>query len=92
MDTVREALDTANMWWRVPASTEVDTMLNTVVSQYMSGQIELEEAVQKMDEGIETALKNAPPEEGTKNYNLKNKSNGDIPYKEQDCLKNRQSC
>ena len=70
MDTVREALDTANMWWRVPASTEVDTMLNTVVSQYMSGQIELEEAVQKMDEGIETALKNAPPEEGTKNYNL----------------------
>ena len=70
MDTVREALDTANMWWRVPASTEVDTMLNTVVSQYMSGQIELEEAVQKMDEGIETVLKNAPPEEGTKNYNL----------------------
>lgn len=70
MDTVREALDTANMWWRVPASTEVDTMLNTVVSQYMSGQIELEEAVQKMDEGIETALENAPPEEGTKNYNL----------------------
>lgn len=70
MDTVREALDTANMWWRVPASTEVDTMLNTVVSQYMSGQIELEEAVQKMDEGIETALKNVPPEEGTKNYNL----------------------
>ncbi len=70
MDTVREALDTANIWWRVPASTEVDTMLNTVVSQYMSGQIELEEAVDKMKEGIETALKNAPPEEGTKNYNL----------------------
>ena len=70
MDTVREALDTANMWWRIPASTEVDTMLNTVVSQYMSGQIELEEAVQKMEEGMETALKNAPPEEGTKNYNL----------------------
>lgn len=70
MDTVREALDTANIWWRIPASTEVDTMLNTVVSQYMSGQIELEEAVDKMKEGIETALKNAPPEEGTKNYNL----------------------
>lgn len=70
MDTVRAALDTANLWWRVPASTEVDTMLNTVVSQYMSGQIELEDAVSKMEEGIETALKNAPPEEGTKNYNL----------------------
>ncbi len=69
MDTVREALDTANMWWRIPASTEVDTMLNTVVSAYMSGQIELEEAVQQMDEGIKSALESAPPEEGTKNYN-----------------------
>lgn len=69
MDTVREALDTANMWWRIPASTEVDSMLNTVVSEYMSGQIELEEAVEKMENGIEDALKNAPPEEGTKNYN-----------------------
>lgn len=70
MDTVREALDTANLWWRIPASTEVDTMLNTVVSQYMSGQIDLETAVNKMQTGIEEALKNAPPEEGTKNYNL----------------------
>lgn len=70
MDTVREALDTANLWWRIPASTEVDTMLNTVVSQYMSGQIDLETAVSKMQTGIEDALKNAPPEEGTKNYNL----------------------
>ena len=57
MDTVREALDTANMWWRVPASTEVDTMLNTVVSEYMSGQTDLETAVQKMKTGIEEALK-----------------------------------
>lgn len=70
MDTVRKALDTANMWWRIPASTEVDTMLNTVVSEYMSGQIKLEDAVSKMKKGIEQALKNAPPEKGTKNYNL----------------------
>lgn len=69
MDTVRAALDTANLWWRIPASTEVDTMLNTVVSEYMSGQIELEEAVEKMEEGIKSALESAPPEEGTKNYN-----------------------
>lgn len=69
MDTVRAALDTANLWWRIPASTEVDTMLNTVVSEYMSGQIELEEAVKKMEEGIKSALESAPPEEGTKNYN-----------------------
>lgn len=70
MDTVRTALDTANMWWRIPASTEVDTTLNTVVSEYMSGQLSLEDAVHKMKKGIEDALKNAPPEQGTKNYNL----------------------
>lgn len=69
MDMVREALDTANMWWRIPASTEVDTMLNTVVSAYMSGQIDLEEAVSQMDEGIKAALEAAPPDEGIKNYN-----------------------
>lgn len=68
-DTLREALDTANMWWRIPASTEVDTMLNTVVSSYLSDQIDLEEAVAQMDEGIKSALESAPPEEGTKNYN-----------------------
>ena len=70
MDTVREALDTANIWWIIPASTEVDSMLNTVVSQYMTGEIDLETAVSKMKKGIEEALKNAPPEEGTKNYNM----------------------
>ena len=69
MDTVRKALDTANLWWRIPASTEVDTMLNTVVSEYMSGQTELEVAVKKMEEGIKAALERAPPEAGTKNYN-----------------------
>ena len=69
MDTVRKALDTANLWWRIPASTEVDTMLNTVVSEYMSGQTELEAAVKKMEEGIKAALESAPPEAGTKNYN-----------------------
>ena len=69
MDTVRAALDTANMWWRIPASTEVDTILNTVISGYMSGQIDLEDAVKKMEDGINEALKNAPPEEGAKNYN-----------------------
>lgn len=69
MDTVRAALDTANMWWRIPASTQVDTMLNTVVGAYLSGQEDLETAVADMQAGIEEALAAAPPEEGVKNYN-----------------------
>ena len=66
---LRKALDTANMWWRVSASVEVDTLLNTVVSAYLSDQIDLEKAVAQMDSGIKTALKNSPPGDGIKNYN-----------------------
>ena len=66
---LRQALDTANMWWRVSASVEVDTLLNTVVSAYLSDQIDLEKAVAQMDSGIKTALKNSPPGDGIKNYN-----------------------
>lgn len=66
---VREALDTANMWWRIAASVEADTVINTTVGAYLSDQISLEDAIKQMDEGLKTALKNAPPEEGIKNYN-----------------------
>lgn len=66
---LRSALDTANMWWRVAASVEADTAINTVVSAYLTDQIDLEEAVAQLEEGITTALKNAPPEDGIKNYN-----------------------
>ena len=69
MDTVREALDTANMWWRVAASTQVDTSFNTLISAYLSGQTDLETTVKEMKAAVEEALQQAPPEEGTKNYN-----------------------
>ncbi|MCC8065585.1 MAG: sugar ABC transporter substrate-binding protein, partial [Clostridiales bacterium] len=69
MDTVREALDTANMWWRIPASTEVDTMLNTVVGNYLTDQTDLETTIADMVSGMESALESAPPDEGIKNYN-----------------------
>ena len=69
MDTVREALDSANMWWRIAASTEVDSSLNTNVSAYLSGQEDMDSAIGKMKEDIEAALAAAPPEEGSKNYN-----------------------
>jgi len=69
MDTVREALDTANMWWRVAASTQVDTSFNTLISAYLSGQSDLDTTVKEMKAAVEEALQQAPPEEGTKNYN-----------------------
>lgn len=66
---VREALDTANMWWRIPASVEADSMINTIVGSYLSDQIGLEDAVKQLNEALTAALKNSPPEAGIKNYN-----------------------
>lgn len=66
---VRDALDTANMWWRIPASVEADSMINTIVGAYLSDQIDLEEAVKQLEDALTAALENSPPEEGIKNYN-----------------------
>lgn len=67
---LREALDTANMWWRIAASVEADTAINTIVSAYLTDQIDLEEAVTQLEDALITALENAPPKEGIKNYNM----------------------
>jgi len=66
---LRTALDTANIWWRIPASVEVDSMLNTVVSGYLSNQMTVDKALTQMEDGVSTALKNTPPADGVKNNN-----------------------
>ena len=66
---VRDALDTANMWWRIPASVEADSMINTIVGSYLSDQIDIDEAIKQLDAALTAALENSPPEEGIKNYN-----------------------
>ena len=66
---LRIALDTALIWWRIPASVEADTVIGTNVSAFVSGQLTADEALVKMEEGLKQALQNSPPEPGTKNYN-----------------------
>lgn len=66
---VRDALDTANMWWRIPASVEADTCINAAVGAYLSDQIDLETCVQQLSDGLTAALASNPPEAGIKNYN-----------------------
>ena len=66
---VRDALDTANMWWRIPASVEADTCINAAVGAYLSDQIDLETCVKQLSDGLSAALASNPPEAGIKNYN-----------------------
>ena len=66
---VRDALDTAIMWWRIPASVEADTCINSAVGAYLSDQIDLETCVKQLTDGLTAALSSNPPEDGIKNYN-----------------------
>ena len=69
LSAVREALDTANTVWRIPASIEAEANIGPIVNAYVSSQIYQETAVSRMKTALETALENAPPEEGIRNSN-----------------------
>ena len=49
---------------------EVDDRIENVLKETKSFLKKFENEISKMKKGIEEALKNAPPEEGTKNYNM----------------------
>jgi multiple sugar transport system substrate-binding protein len=65
----RTALDTAIIWWRLPASTEADKGLGIAVGEYTSGQTDLQTTIKQMKKTIEDALKASPPPAGVKNTN-----------------------
>ena len=65
----RKALDTAIIWWRLPASTEADKGLGIAAGQYCSGQADLEATIKMMEQTISDALKQSPPPAGVKNTN-----------------------
>jgi multiple sugar transport system substrate-binding protein len=67
--SLRTALDTAIIWWRLPASTEADKGLGIAAGQYISGQADLESTVKLMKKTIVDALKASPPPAGVKNTN-----------------------
>jgi multiple sugar transport system substrate-binding protein len=66
---LRTALDTAIIWWRIPAATEVYNLLSIYVSEYVTGQSDIEKAIKSMKSGMEDALKKSPPPSGSKNTN-----------------------
>lgn len=63
----RPALDTALLWWRIPASTEADTAVGMAVSSVMSGQKSEDEALKEAEKGLKQAILNNPIDEGVKN-------------------------
>jgi ABC-type glycerol-3-phosphate transport system substrate-binding protein len=69
MDVQRKALDTAIIWWRIPASVEAELNLGRAVNGYITGQQNMEATIRYMKESIENALTLSPPPAGVKNLN-----------------------
>lgn len=67
MEAVRPALDTALIWWRIPASTEADIAVGMAVSAVMSGQKSVKEGLEEAEKGLKQAIENNPIDEGIKN-------------------------
>ena len=67
LDTVRAALDTGNSGWRIPAETEVGSVLRAEIGAYLSGSQDLESTVAGMDAGIRRALESDPVAAGVVN-------------------------
>ncbi len=58
------------IWWRIPASEEARAEINNALHPFMSGDISVEEAMEMMQAGVESALENNPPDEGLKNVTI----------------------
>lgn len=69
LSVVREALDSANNAWRIPAFSEAEANISSSISSFLSYQIYQDTAIRQMDAEIKNVLENMPPEEGIKNYN-----------------------
>ena len=69
LSVFREALDYGNSAWRIGAYSEAEDTISDILGSFLSRRIQTESAVKQMKTAIETALENAPPQEGVKNYN-----------------------
>ena len=70
MYQAKEYLSGSIIWWRIPASEEARAEINNALHPYLSGDIDVDEALEMMQAGVEAALENSPPEEGLKNVTI----------------------
>ena len=70
MYQAKEYLSGSIIWWRIPASEEARAEISNALHSYMSGDIDVDEAMELMQAGVENALENNPPEDGLKNVTI----------------------
>jgi len=64
----KEASDRGSLiWWRIPAGTMAETVIRDAVSNFITGQWDMEKAISFMDEGLRKILSDYPPPEGVEN-------------------------
>lgn len=57
----------ALIWWRIPAGTIAETFARDAVSNYVTGQWDMDRAIKYMEDGFKKTLKDNPPAPGIKN-------------------------
>lgn len=67
MYSSKDYLKGSVIWWRIPASEQARTEINNYLHMYMSGDMDVDEALQLMHEGVQMALEDNPPPEGMQN-------------------------
>ena len=69
LHVIRDALDKGNNVWRIRAFSEAESSISDTLTSLLSRKTQTEAAIKQIKNAIETALENAPPQEGVKNYN-----------------------
>ncbi|MBF9018461.1 MULTISPECIES: ABC transporter substrate-binding protein [unclassified Oceanispirochaeta] len=64
----KEASDRGSViWWRIPAGTMAESTVRDAVANYITGEWDMEFAINYLEDGFEELLKEYPPAPGVKN-------------------------
>ena len=69
LSVVREAIDTANNGWRIPAFRAAEATIKDTLTSFVTAKIYQDTAIRRIDAEIKTVLENIPVAEGIKNNN-----------------------
>ena len=69
LSVVREAIDTANNGWRIPAFRAAEATIKDTLASFVTAKIYQDTAIRRMDAEIKKVLESIPVAEGMKNKN-----------------------
>ena len=69
LSIVREALELANVGWRIPSFREAEPIVSETLLSFLSNQMYQDATIRQLDADMKGVLENVPFPEGTRNFN-----------------------